>query len=157
HVGEGLRHPGHHLGVVVAQVVAPAEGVVYAAPVIAWHVALEVALDAAEEIDIRRELAAVLAGEDTACRYPGLLEHERIGAVGREEDVVLPDRVEVVDSVVAPDRRWSENARRHRGARVATEQGDAVLRVEDARDVVWRGRYVGVQIVLDLGEFVGRE
>ena len=39
----------------------------------------------------------------------------------------------------------------------AAEQVDPVLRVEDARDVVRRGRHVGVEVELDLGELVGGE
>jgi hypothetical protein len=56
HVGEGLRHPGQHLGVVVAEVVAPAERVVDAAAVVAGDGALEVALVAAEQGDVEASL-----------------------------------------------------------------------------------------------------
>jgi hypothetical protein len=119
-------------------------------PVVAWHSAFEVPFVPAEEGDVRRELAAVLAGEDTACRDPGLLELEGVGAVGGEQDVVLPDRVEVVDPVVASDRRGRPDARRHRGAGGTAEQLDPVLRVEDAGDIVRRGGDVGVQVDLIL-------
>src|SRR5437879_13695 len=82
HVREGLRHPGQNRGVVVAEVVAPAERVVHTAAVVARYVALEVALGPAEQRDVRRELAAVLAGEYTAGRDTRLLETERVRTVG---------------------------------------------------------------------------
>src|SRR3954447_5713950 len=100
-VAERLRHEGENRGVVVAEVVTPAERVVDASPIEAGDVALEVPDGAAEEIDLLLALAAVLAGQQTAGWDPGGVEPPRVGAHGGQKLVVEPDRVEVVNRLVA--------------------------------------------------------
>src|SRR5262249_28417616 len=78
HAGERFRHEREHRGDVVAQVVAPEEGVVDTSAVETRNVAFEVAEETAEQIDFLLALAAVLTREQTTCRNADLVEADGI-------------------------------------------------------------------------------
>jgi hypothetical protein len=85
----------------VAEVVTPPERVVDASAVEARNVSFEVSEISAEQVDIPLGLAAVLAGQHAARRNAGKVEVECVRSDRREQLVVEPDGVEVLDPLVA--------------------------------------------------------
>src|SRR5215831_14189320 len=82
HGGKRLRHERENLWIVVAQVVAPPEGIVDTSSIETRDVAFVIAQVAAEQVDFFLALAAVLSCQQAAGRNSNGVEAERVGPDG---------------------------------------------------------------------------